>query len=134
MAKERVKIGTSGFAAGSAREQVRNQFDNPSINRSIGMDLNGLAFYTKELMSVEHFIEKQPSSTALKIIISSRQCLVLVIFPLSLSCMKSAILSVFNQFKTSLLTLGELSAKLNQRTNKRNERQQDSDARFMQEA
>ncbi|HDY8044356.1 TPA: IS110 family transposase, partial [Vibrio vulnificus] len=41
-----------------AREQVRNQFDEPSINRSIDMDLNVIAFYTKELASVEHFIEK----------------------------------------------------------------------------
>ncbi len=40
------------------REQVRNQFDEPSINRSIDMDLNVIAFYTKELASVEHFIEK----------------------------------------------------------------------------
>lgn len=41
-----------------AREQVRNQFDAPSINRSIDMDLNVIVFYTKELASVEHFIEK----------------------------------------------------------------------------
>ena len=41
-----------------AREQVRNQFDEPAINRNIEMDLNVIAFYTSELASVEHFIEQ----------------------------------------------------------------------------
>ncbi|WP_064669120.1 IS110 family transposase, partial [Vibrio nigripulchritudo] len=41
-----------------AREKVRNQFNEPAVNRNIDMDLNVIAFYTKDLASVEHFIEK----------------------------------------------------------------------------
>ncbi|SKA75519.1 Transposase IS116/IS110/IS902 family protein [Enterovibrio nigricans DSM 22720] len=41
-----------------AREEVRNRFREPAINRNLDIDLNVIAFYTKELASVEHFIEQ----------------------------------------------------------------------------
>ncbi len=41
-----------------AREKVRNRFNEPAINRNLDIDLNVIAFYTKELASVEHFIEQ----------------------------------------------------------------------------
>ncbi|MGL6260076.1 IS110 family transposase [Vibrio sp. WXL210] len=44
-----------------AREEVRDryrEFPEPAINRNLDIDLNIVAFYTKELASVEHFIEQ----------------------------------------------------------------------------
>lgn len=41
-----------------AREEVRQKFEQPAINRTIDMDLNIIEFYTRELASVEHFIEQ----------------------------------------------------------------------------
>ncbi|KLV01515.1 transcriptional regulator [Photobacterium aquae] len=40
-----------------ARDEVRQRFDQASVNRNIDLDLNIIAFYTKELASLEHFIE-----------------------------------------------------------------------------
>ena len=42
----------------SSREEVRNRFNEPAINRNIDIDLNMIGFYTKELTQVECFIEK----------------------------------------------------------------------------
>lgn len=41
-----------------AREEVRGRFNQATINRNVDIDLNIIAFYTKELSSVEHFIEQ----------------------------------------------------------------------------
>lgn len=41
-----------------ARDEVRNRFNEPAVNRNLDIDLNVIAFYTKELASVEHFIEQ----------------------------------------------------------------------------
>ncbi|MDD1794804.1 transposase [Enterovibrio sp. ZSDZ42] len=42
----------------SSREDVRNRFNEPAINRNIDIALNMIGFYTKELPHVECFIEK----------------------------------------------------------------------------
>tara|TARA_R110002167_G_scaffold365992_1_gene592496 strand:- start:1530 stop:2309 length:780 start_codon:yes stop_codon:yes gene_type:complete len=41
------------------RALMKGRFDDPSVQRSIDMDLNLIDFYDKELSSVEWFIEKQ---------------------------------------------------------------------------
>lgn len=41
------------------RTKIKNRFDDPSVQRSIDMDLSLIDFYDHELSSVEWFIEKQ---------------------------------------------------------------------------
>nr|WP_078754783.1 hypothetical protein [Enterovibrio nigricans] len=36
-----------------AKEEVRNRFNEPAINRNLDIDLNVIAFYTKAFASVE---------------------------------------------------------------------------------
>lgn len=40
------------------RAQMKHRFDDPSVQRSIDMDLHLIDFYDHELSSVEHFLEK----------------------------------------------------------------------------
>lgn len=60
------------------REQVRNWFDDPAINHNIDMDF--IAFYTKESASVKRLLNRQPNNITLKIIISSKPSLAQDVF------------------------------------------------------
>jgi len=42
-----------------AREQMRDRFPDPAVQKSIDLDLNLIDFYNKELSSVEWYIKKQ---------------------------------------------------------------------------